>query len=319
MRQRGRLRMIFVSASVLLMLTFIYSFIENEDFYCKTVSDYSNKGVVNAANTTAESAKEQASSEASMNASAEPYVEKKGLNILPDGRVYYLNKDGSRAKGYKKINGDEYYFSGSKSYALTKKWKYVKLNGIKYKLYFGDNGKRKKNVSSLMKSNTRYFVEVLLDKNMVMVYAKDGKKGYTIPVNSMICSTGMEGHRTITGTYSLYKIAPWRMLFYNSTGQYATNIHGNILFHSVVYTRYGDHYSLDKKEYNKLGKSASHGCVRLPVKDAKWIYDHVANIDKATLRYTNEGEKFPLDKPKKKKIGKTAGGKYYDPTDPKCK
>ncbi len=316
--------MILVSVSVLVMLTLVATFLENDEFYYRTVSvkHASSKGVVNAANNdsaASDDASASASSDASEDASSDAYVEKYGLNILPDGHRYFLNKNGKRATGYKKVGSDEYYFAGSKGYAITKKWKYVKLNGIKYKLYFGANGKRKKNVSSLMKSNARYYVEVLLDKNMVMIYAKDGSKGYTIPVNSMICSTGMEGHRTITGTYSLYQVAPWRMLFYNSTGQYATNIHGNILFHSVVYTRYGDHYSLDKAEYNKLGKSASHGCVRLTVKDAKWIYDHVPNIDKATLRYTNAGEKFPLDKPKKKKIGKTKAGKYYDPTDPKCK
>lgn len=148
-----------------------------------------------------------------------------------------------------------------------------------------------------------------------MIYAKDGKKGYTIPVKAMICSTGMPGHRTITGNYNhLSRAGSWHMLRYNSVGQYCTRISGPYLFHSVVYTRYGDKYSLHKAEYKKLGKSASHGCIRLQVEDAKWIYDRAYRCHVSL--YYDKNAKYPLAKPKAKKIGKTASNRYYDPTDP---
>ena len=35
-------------------------------------------------------------------------------------------------------------------------------------------------------------------------------------------------------------------------------------------------YNLDPNAYNMLGSPASHGCVRLCVRDAKWIYDNCA-------------------------------------------
>nr|WP_236906991.1 L,D-transpeptidase family protein [Clostridium sporogenes] len=40
-----------------------------------------------------------------------------------------------------------------------------------------------------------------------------------------------------------------------------------------------------KSEYVKLGKKASHGCIRLPYYDAKWLQDKIpkgtlVNIDK---------------------------------------
>ncbi len=241
-----------------------------------------------------------------------------GLHTNADGKIYYAKKNGKKATGYKKVGKAEYYF-GTDGYALVKKWKYVKLNGTKYKLYFGANGKRVNDVSSLMKKNTRYSIDVILNKCMIMIYAKDGDKGYTIPVKAMTCSPGLPGHDTITGTYKIRKVGTWHTLFYNSYGQYATNIHGNFLFHSVCYNKYGDHYSLSKKAYSQLGQKASHGCIRLLVKDAKWIYDHVGNIDKTTLRKGSKNTKTPLAKPTTKKIGKTSDGRYYDPTDPNIK
>lgn len=238
----------------------------------------------------------------------------KGWNKTSKGKKYYILKNGKRAKGYRTIGGDGYYFS-NKGYAITKQWKYVKLNGKNYKLYFGKNGKRKLDVTNQLKSSASFRIEVNLSKNMVMIYAKDGNKGYTIPVKAMICSAGMPGHRTITGNYRLRRTGSWHVLRYNSIGQYCTRISGPYLFHSVVYTRYGDRYSLHRAEYQKLGKSASHGCIRLQVEDAKWIYDRAYRCHVSL--YYDKKAKYPLARPKAKKIGKSASKRYYDPTDPK--
>lgn len=245
-----------------------------------------------------------------------PKPVKRGWQKTKSGKKYYIKANGKRATGYKVIDGDEYYFN-DKGYAITKKWKYVELKGKSYKLYFGKNGKRTLDVTKLLPSNTYFRLEVNLSKNIVMVYARDGKKGYTIPVRAMVCSAGMPGHRTITGNYSrLSRAGSWHILRYNSIGQYCTRISGPYLFHSVVYTRYGDRYSLQKAEYNKLGKSASHGCIRLPVADAKWIYDRAYRC--SVSLYYDKSAKYPLKKPKAEKIGKKSPGHYYDPTDPNC-
>lgn len=238
----------------------------------------------------------------------------KGWNKTSEGKKYYILKNGKRAKGYQTIDGDGYYFN-RRGYALTKQWKYVKLNGKDYKLYFDRNGKRKTDVTNQLKSNTSFRIEVNLSKNMVMIYAQDGNRGFTIPVKAMICSGGMPGHRTITGEYHrLLRAGKWHVLRYNSVGQYCTRISGPYLFHSVVYTRYGDKYSLHKAEYKKLGESASHGCIRLQVEDAKWIYDRAPRCHVSL--YYDKNAKYPLAKPKAKKIGKAASKRYYDPTDP---
>ena len=241
--------------------------------------------------------------------------ESTGWNKTEQGKKYYILKNGKRATGYRTIDGDGYYFNKN-GHAVMNQWKYVKLNGKNYKLYFGRNGKRKLDVTNQLPSNTSFRVEVNLSKNMVIIYARDEDKGYTIPVKAMICSAGMPGHRTITGDYyHLSRAGSWHVLRYNSVGQYCTRISGPYLFHSVVYTKYGDKYSLHKAEYEKLGKSASHGCIRLQVEDAKWIYDR-ADRCHVSLYYDRKA-KYPLAKPKAKKIGKFASKRYYDPTDPK--
>lgn len=227
---------------------------------------------------------------------------------------YYVKKNGKRALGYTKIGKYYYYFDKKTSYCAVKKWRSVKLNGKKYKLYFDRNGRRMMDVTGILPKSARYRLEVNLSANVVMVYASDSGKTYNIPARAMICSGGMKGHGTITGTYNtLSKAGRWHVLRYQSYGQYATRIRGPYLFHSVTYDRYGDHYSLQAKEYKKLGKSASHGCIRLQVADAKWIYDNSTRC--STTLFYGKKKKLPISVPKAAKIGKTEGGRYFDRTD----
>ena len=58
---------------------------------------------------------------------------------------------------------------------------------------------------------------------------------------------------------------------YECYAKWATRIVGGILFHSVVYSK---GKSLNRTSVKKLGRKASHGCIRLKVEHAKWIYDN---------------------------------------------
>jgi lipoprotein-anchoring transpeptidase ErfK/SrfK len=48
--------------------------------------------------------------------------------------------------------------------------------------------------------------------------------------------------------------------------------HGVYLFHSVIVDRQGN---IIRSEALKLGHPASHGCIRLSLSDAKWVYEHI--------------------------------------------
>ena len=148
-------------------------------------------------------------------------------------------------------------------------------------------------------------IKINKQQNVVTIYKeKDGKYK---PHKAFVCSVG---YATPTGAFSLGEKLRWHLLDGPSYGQYCTRITGSILFHSVWY------YSQNKADqsyiqYNKLGTTASHGCVRLTVADAKWIYDNCPSGTKVTIY--NAKNPGPLGKPSAIKVSGYSG---WDPTDP---
>ncbi len=157
-----------------------------------------------------------------------------------------------------------------------------------------------------------YVVLINRAANTVTVCTKD-EEGDTVPVRAMVCSTGPATPRA----GSVYKILGrwrWLGLFGPCYGQYATQIIGNILFHSVPYFTQ-DQSDLEYEEYNKLGTSASMGCIRLCVEDALWIYE---NIPRGTyvVFYNDAENPGPLGKPVPLTIDPQSPYRGWDPTDP---
>ena len=164
-------------------------------------------------------------------------------------------------------------------------------------------------------SKSKYWLKVNAQANVVTVYKKsDGKWK---PYRAMLCSTGTgKGNSyeaTPEGTYKVQSRWDWGMMVGGVYARYVVQFYGDFLFHSVPYEEYGDQGSMPTKEFNKLGKDASHGCVRLSIMDAKWIYDNIPRGSKVTVY--NSKNPGPLGKPKGIKL--TTKKKYtWDPTDP---
>lgn len=96
-----------------------------------------------------------------------------------------------------------------------------------------------------------YHVEVDISRQ-VMVMADNGK-----PFAIFHASTGAPATPTITGHYAVYRKVPG----YNSEGMYYSSYwHGGYAIHGYK----------SVPTYN-----ASHGCVRIPIPDAKWVYDRL--------------------------------------------
>lgn len=133
------------------------------------------------------------------------------------------------------------------------------------------------------------------------------------PVKVMVCSCGLEGSDTPEGTFYTSDYYEWRKMVDNTYGRYAVRFRGKILFHSVPYMEQSPD-TLEWEEFNKLGENASLGCVRLSVKDAKWIYD---NCKPGTMVIVYSGSEIVggFEKPDTIKIDENSPYRMWDPTD----
>lgn len=136
-----------------------------------------------------------------------------------------------------------------------------------------------------------FHITVDVNNQAVTVYSRDENGEYTVVVRQMICSTGTKKNPSDVGDWVLSgRKARW--CYFPKWGDYAqywTKINGSIAFHSVIYNSVSTK-DLSTKSYHRLGSRASHGCVRLLVADAKWVYDNIPEGTVVTIT-----EKLPDD------------------------
>lgn len=125
-----------------------------------------------------------------------------------------------------------------------------------------------------------YFFEVDVNNQVVKVWKYDRQtKDYTDLDRAFLCATGTTTYPSPLGTFTLSGRRSAHCKFPNWGGGEArwwTKITEEIAFHSVLYSNSGDDSTLKVNSLTGLGKRGSHGCIRLTVADAKWIYDHAA-------------------------------------------
>ncbi|MBR4538570.1 MAG: peptidoglycan-binding protein [Clostridia bacterium] len=123
-----------------------------------------------------------------------------------------------------------------------------------------------------------YFFEVDVANQVVKVWKYDKKtEGYTDLDRAFLCATGTTTYPSPLGTFTLSGRRSAHCKFPNWGGGEArwwTKITEEIAFHSVLYSDSGNDATLKVSSLTGLGKRGSHGCIRLTVADAKWIYDH---------------------------------------------
>lgn len=211
------------------------------------------------------------------------------MRLVPKGNVAPGN-----TSGYYKEGKTGWYYEGG------------------YKFYY-KAGVKQLDLDGILPKQSSYYIKVNRKQCTVTVYAKDGGNGYIIPVKRFVCSVGLPSSQTPIGTFYTPAKYRWHTLMGPSYGQYCTRIYRGVLFHSVA-GRNMTSYNLNARDYNKLGQPASHGCVRLNVRDAKWIYDYCPLKTKVTIY--DSSDPGPLGKPATIKI---PAGQTWDPTDPNVK
>ena len=156
-------------------------------------------------------------------------------------------------------------------------------------------------------SSAKYLIKVNKAVNTVTVYkVKDGTE---TAQKVFLCSCGTT---TPEGSFSIPNKWRWLWMVDDSYGQWVTQIKGDYLFHSVPYWGTKDPLQLDVGEYNKLGTTCSHGCVRLRAGDAKWIYDNIP-MGTEVIIYSDANDPGPLGIPT---VDPLPDWHTWDPTDP---
>ncbi|MBE6045167.1 MAG: hypothetical protein E7221_00500 [Clostridiales bacterium] len=168
----------------------------------------------------------------------------------------------------------------TKSVERVERTKYDK--GYLYK-YYDQNGVYRGTSYSMWntiknkKSKTKYLIALDTRRNNVVIYK--GKKGNWKVYKHFVCSCGTDGHRTPRGNFKILSKKPKfqtgdkvgkKVVRAKYTCWYATRIKGAIFFHSTLYHL----NSKSRHAARHVGKHYSHGCIRLEIKNAKWIYNN---------------------------------------------
>lgn len=148
-----------------------------------------------------------------------------------------------------------------------------------------------------------FYVIVDIYHQVVMVYEKDEQGAYTVPVRYMICSTGAKKTPTRRGVFETGDHKERFGYFVNDHvyGQYWTHIVSRTYFHSILYTQ-RNAKTYTKASYSNLGKRASHGCIRLLVPDARFLYYHIAPGSQVEIRAGSASDTATADIKRQLKI-----------------
>lgn len=133
--------------------------------------------------------------------------------------------------------------------------------------YFTTNMLRFVNDNNI-KSPTINLLTTDLVNKLTYVFEKDDN-GRWKQLYKWSCDVGKPSTPTIRGTYYIVGRKPY---FGSDTYRvkYATRIRGSYYYHSILFDPEGNEIIDDT-----LGQAISHGCIRLAVENAQWIYDNI--------------------------------------------
>lgn len=188
-----------------------------------------------------------------------------------DGNAwYYLESWGGMHTGWLSLNGTWYFLDYDSGYMHTG-WTWA---GGQY-YWFNEDGSLG-SVDCTWRDMFQWAQSYYSSTNWLMLTDTSGcrtaiyygRHGAWRPVKEWICSPGAPATPTVTGEFT---VTGKGYSFGNGfTCYYYTQFYGDYLYHSVLY--YQNSFRVMD---GRLGMHLSHGCVRLDIDNAKWIYDNI--------------------------------------------
>ena len=218
-----------------------------------------------------------------------------------NGAWYYFNPGGAMATNWLYVGGNWYYLAGDG--AMRTGWQWIDNNWY-YFYYENDShggshgamararsidgwqlqtdgsmvsGKQAEMLAKAQAytSNTNYLI--LVDRAACKVSIFAGSFGAWNNIKYWDCAPGKASTPTVSGTFTVQGKG-----YYFDSGSarcyWYTQFYGNYLFHSVLYSKYNGSL-MD----GRVGIPLSHGCVRLQIDNAKWIYDNIPRGTKVVI------------------------------------
>ena len=188
-----------------------------------------------------------------------------------DGNAwYYLESWGGMHTGWLSLNGTWYFLDYDSGYMHTG-WTWA---GGQY-YWFNEDGSLG-SVDCTWRDMFQWAQSYYSSTNWLMLTDTSGcrtaiyygRHGAWRLVKEWICSPGAPATPTVTGEFT---VTGKGYSFGNGfTCYYYTQFYGDYLYHSVLY--YQNSFRVMD---GRLGMHLSHGCVRLDIDNAKWIYDNI--------------------------------------------
>ena len=189
---------------------------------------------------------------------------------LYQGEWYYLGEYGRMVTGWQWIDGDEYYFGQDGAMVTGEVW----IDGEEY--WFDSEGRRYEpsydpvpatyDPIQQYYSATDWLIFINSTTNMLYVYHEENGRWELYDCWQVSC--GAPETPTVTGQFTVdYKGYSFGEGY---TCYYYSSFYGSYLMHSTLYYE-GTFEPLDAR----LGMNLSHGCVRMSLENAKWIYDYI--------------------------------------------
>ena len=199
-------------------------------------------------------------------------------NTANDYYFFYTNGRMGTGKGWKK-NGAFWYYTHADGtlYRNTT----IKENGKSYYLdEYGRYGDAMDNKAQGYSSGTNYLI--LVDKSTFKVRVYKGSKGNWTRIKDWDCTHG--GSDTPNGVFTIddhvtKRDATWGWADFDfSSAAFACHISAGNYFHSILFNKgtRGNPYEQSWKILDdELRTTYSHGCIRLELENAEWVWDNI--------------------------------------------
>lgn len=126
-------------------------------------------------------------------------------------------------------------------------------------------------------------------KPFMSEFVSTARKGKTTPVGNW----KIQGSKNLKAKYRTAKLSGGK-----SYAEYLVRFKGAKCMHMVPYSKRNTSGKVSKGEFNKLGTPRSAGCVRMPAKMARYIYNNCPLGTPVKVFKGKSGE-YPMGKPKK--------------------